>query len=178
MGADFLKVVTVRSQASQETRVLLAMRDHLVAHKVSLENHIAGALKPFGLIVARGNVCAATFYDRVLEALALAEDRGIAIRDIVLPSLKLYQEACTRIAPMTKQVEAIAGSIDMVKRFMEIPGIGPITALSFYAAIDYPERFARSADVAAYFGLTPRQPKLRGHPNGISKGNKIRAWQL
>ncbi len=58
---------------------------------------------------------------------------------------------------MTKKIEEIANSIDMVKRFMEIPGVGPITALSFYTAIDYPERFKKSADVAAYFGLTPRQ---------------------
>lgn len=55
-GEDFLKVVTVRSQAAQETRTLLSMRDHLIGHKVSLENHIAGILKPFGLIVARGNI--------------------------------------------------------------------------------------------------------------------------
>lgn len=66
-------------------------------------------------------------------------------------------EACDQIKPMTKKVEEIANSIDMVKRFMEIPGVGPITALSFYTAIDYPERFKKSADVAAYFGLTPRQ---------------------
>lgn len=171
MGADFLKVVTVRSQASQETRVLLAMRDHLVCQKVSLENHISGVLKPFGLVIARGGVCPATFYDRVLEALAIAEDRGIHLKEIVLPSLKLYQEACIRLAPMTKQVETIAGSIDMVKRFMEIPGVGPITALSFYAAIDYPERFAKSADVAAYFGLTPRQYQSgeSSYTTGISK---------
>lgn len=171
MGADFLKVVTIRSQASQETRTLLAMRSHLVSHKASLENHIAGVLKPFGLIVARGSVCADTFYDRVLEALALAEDRGIHIKEIVLPSLKLYREACSRIQPLTQQVEAIAESIDMVKRFMTIPGVGPITALSFYAAIDYPERFAKSADVAAYFGLTPRQYQSgeTNYATGISK---------
>ncbi len=55
-GEDFLKLVTVRSQASQEARALLAMRDHLVRQKVDLENHISGILKPFGLIVVRGNV--------------------------------------------------------------------------------------------------------------------------
>ena len=156
-GEDFLKVVTIRSQASQETRTLLAMRDHLVSHKISLENHIAGVLKPFGLVVARGGVCAETFYDRVLTALAEAESAGLRLKKFVLPSLHLYREACAKIPALTKQIEEIADSIDMVKRFMDIPGVGPITALSFYAAVDNPERFKKSADVAAYFGLTPRQ---------------------
>ena len=170
-GDDFLKVVTVRSKASQETRTLLAMRDHLVSHKISLENHIAGVLKPYGLIVARGGVCADTFYDRVLTALAEAESAGLRLKEFVLPSLKLYREACAKIAPMTKQIEEIAGDIEMVRRFMDIPGVGPITALSFYAAIDNPQRFKRSSDVPAYFGLTPRQYQSgeMNYMSGISR---------
>lgn len=170
-GEDFLKVVTIRSQAPQETRTLLAMRDHLMSHKISLEKHIAGVLMPHGLIVARGGVCAETFYDRVLTALAEAESSGLRPKEFVLPSLKLYRETCAKITPMTKQIEEIAGSIEMVKRFMDIPGVGPITALSFYAAIDNPERFKRSTDVAAYFGLTPRQYQSgeSNYVSGVSK---------
>ena len=40
---------------------------------------------------------------------------------------------------------------------MTVPGIGPITALAFYAAVDDPTRFRRSRSVGAYFGLTPRR---------------------
>jgi len=40
---------------------------------------------------------------------------------------------------------------------MQIPGVGPIAALSFMTAIDDPSRFKRSRDVAAYFGLTSRR---------------------
>ncbi len=156
-GEDFLKVVTVRSKASQETRTLLAMREHLMSHKISLENHIAGVLKPYGLVVARGGVCADTFYERVLTALAEAESSGLRLKEFVLPSLKLYREACRKIEPMTKQIEEIGREIEMVKRFMDIPGVGPITALAFYTAVDTPERFKKSSDVAAYFGLTPKQ---------------------
>lgn len=157
MGEDFLKLVTVRSQASQETRALLSMRDHLVGQKTSLENHISGILKPFGLMVARGDVCAETFRDRVVDALCLAEDRGVRIRDTVMPSLDLYREASTQLLLLTKQVEAIAQKHPVCKRLMTVPGVGPITSLSFVTAVDYPERFRKSADVGAYFGLTPRQ---------------------
>jgi transposase len=34
---------------------------------------------------------------------------------------------------------------------MAIPGVGPVTALTFSTAIDDPKRFRRSHDVAAYF---------------------------
>jgi transposase len=40
---------------------------------------------------------------------------------------------------------------------MQIPGVGPVAALSFMTAIDDPARFKRSRDVAAYFGLTSRR---------------------
>ncbi len=43
------------------------------------------------------------------------------------------------------------------RRSMTVPGIGPITALAFYAAVDDPTRFRRSRSVGAYFGLTPRR---------------------
>lgn len=40
---------------------------------------------------------------------------------------------------------------------MAIPGVGPVTALSFSSAIDDPQRFRRSRNVAAYFGLTSKR---------------------
>ncbi len=43
------------------------------------------------------------------------------------------------------------------RRSMTVPGIGPITALAFYAAVDDPTRFRRSRSVGAYLGLTPRR---------------------
>ncbi len=46
---------------------------------------------------------------------------------------------------------------ELCRRFMAIPGVGPVTALSFMKAIDDLSRFRRSRDVAAYFGLTSKR---------------------
>lgn len=46
---------------------------------------------------------------------------------------------------------------EVCRRFMGIPGVGPISALSFKTSIDSPQRFKRSKDVGAYLGLTPRR---------------------
>ena len=42
-------------------------------------------------------------------------------------------------------------------RLMTGPGVGPIAALTFKAAVDDPARFKRSCVVAARFGLTHHQ---------------------
>ncbi|CDX44755.1 transposase (fragment) [Mesorhizobium sp. SOD10] len=46
---------------------------------------------------------------------------------------------------------------EMCRRFVAIPGVGPVTALSFTTAIEDPSRFRLSRDVAAYFELTSRR---------------------
>jgi transposase len=40
---------------------------------------------------------------------------------------------------------------------MTVPGVGPLTALTFRATIDQPNRFRKSRDVGAHLGLTPRR---------------------
>jgi len=52
-------------------------------------------------------------------------------------------------------VKFVAGH-ELCRRLMQIPGVGPVAALSLVTAIDDPSRFKRSRDVAAYFGLTSR----------------------
>ena len=171
MGEGFLKLVTVRSQGNQEARALLIMREHLVRQKVGLENHISGILKPFGLIVARGNISAEVFRDRVITALSVAEDHGVRIKAMVLPPLDLYDDACHHLGVLTKQVETMAAENPICQRLMTAPGVGPVIALSFYSAVDYPERFRNGEDIGAYFGLTPRQFQSgeTDYMTGISK---------
>ena len=157
MGGDFIRPVILRSQINQETRTLLTMRHYLVAQKVSLENHITGSLKPFGLVTPRGHACAKKFRDNVLATLIKADERGVMIRETVMPSLDLYDTLCKQLALLTRKVEAIAKVNPICQRLMTVPGVGPIVSLSFVTAVDDPKRFKNLSDVGAYFGLTPRQ---------------------
>jgi transposase len=56
-----------------------------------------------------------------------------------------------------RKVHKLARHDVQVRRFMTVPGIGPITALCFKATIDDPTRFKRSRSVGAYMGLTTRR---------------------
>jgi transposase len=58
---------------------------------------------------------------------------------------------------LDRQVLKLASYDTQVRRFMTVPGVGPITALCFKATIDDPTRFKRSRSVGAYVGLTARR---------------------
>jgi transposase len=60
---------------------------------------------------------------------------------------------------------------DSCGRLMTIPGVGQLTALAFTAAVDDLNRFRRSRDIGAYFGLVPRryQSGEVDYTGGISK---------
>ena len=72
---------------------------------------------------------------------------------------------------LDRRVKQIASRDEVCLRFMAIPGVGPITALTFKAAVDDPDRFSSSRTVAAHFGLTPRryQSGEMDNPGRISK---------
>ena len=54
---------------------------------------------------------------------------------------------------------------------MTVPGVGPVTSLTFKAGVDDVGRFRSSRTVAAHFGLTPRryQSGETDNPGRISK---------
>jgi transposase len=49
----------------------------------------------------------------------------------------------------------LAGRDELLRRLCSIPGVGPVTAVTFKAAVDDPRRFAESKMGGAHFGLTP-----------------------
>jgi transposase len=62
-----------------------------------------------------------------------------------------------QIAALDKAVGRLCDRSQACWRLMTAPGVGPVTALAFEAAIEDPARFRRSRDVGAYLGLTPRR---------------------
>ena len=74
-----------------------------------------------------------------------------------------------QIERATKDVEKIAHQDPAVRRLCTAPGVGPITAASFAAIIDTPERFKGAHQVEAYLGLVPRE---------LSSGEKQRKGRI
>lgn len=63
----------------------------------------------------------------------------------------------TLLKSVEKKLDAIAKADERVKRVMQIPGVGRVTAEAIVTAIDDAGRFQSGRQVSAYVGLVPRQ---------------------
>ena len=143
--------VAVKSMDSQAVRVLLMARAQLISQRQATANQIRGLLKTFGLRV--GQAGGSRFAVRVRELVA---DHPVLVA-IVEPLLTVWQTLREQVAELDRQVRMRVREDAAARRLMTAPGVGAVVALAYTAVIDDPARFAKSASVGAYLGLTPRR---------------------
>lgn len=107
-------------------------------------------LRGFGLAV--GAVTRGRFEDRVWELVG----QEPLLKDAVEPLLMARRCLEEKIKDLERRIGSVTSASPVCSRLLTVPGVGPLTALSFVSAIDVPERFKRSSSVGAYRGLTPR----------------------
>ncbi|WP_206664851.1 IS110 family RNA-guided transposase [Dankookia rubra] len=143
------RAVTAKSFTAHERMALLGARRHLVEIRVELDGQIRGLLKTFGLILGKGNTDAL-----IRRAETLAEGNPV-ISSLVAKLAEVQRQVVAQIAALDRDIRHLVRSEPALKRFMTVPGVGPITALAFLSTIDDPERFKHARDVGPYLGLTP-----------------------
>ncbi len=143
----------IKTEACYRIRLLLSQRRNLKRKFLDLENSIRHSLKVFGIRL--GTVGRGGFEKAVNEAVAAVGD--VMTSGVMTCMLRARAALWTEYLTLNKLVVQLAMRDELCRRFMEIPGVGPIAALSFSSAIDDPKRFRRSRDVAAYFGLTGKR---------------------
>ena len=145
------RLAHVKSEDSQKRRVLLNSRKMLLGNRIEIENQIRGNLKVFGLKV--GQVTPLQYEARVRELIGDDEE----LLAYIEPLLKVRGYILMQCKELDKKVRALVRGDEVCRRFMSIPGVGPLTALVYKSAIDDPKRFAKSANVGVHLGLTPRK---------------------
>ncbi len=176
LGATSRLAVHVKNVTCEQVRFQIVLRDQLVRQKTALRNALRSHLRTFGSELTALPPPSKLREHVEVHLQRLREDGfGNAVTD--LTALLEVTEALTQyVARMDRRMQALAESLAVTKRFMEIPGVGPISALSFYCAIEDPHRFARSRDVGAYLGMTPalKQSGSTTRNGRITKaGNKL-----
>ncbi len=138
-----------KSEAHQRALKIIDARDVLVAARVKLVNHVRGSLKSLGIILPAG--CSTEAFARKATEHLEAEDYAL-----VAPVIEMIAELSMRIKAEDKHIDAmIAESYPTAQKLMTIPGVGPITALSFVLIVGSAERFNKARDVGPFLGLVP-----------------------
>ena len=101
----------------------------------------------FGVRLARG--LNAALVDQVI-----AMSDGIAGLSGAMRGLVSARDAVLgAIAAIDADIKKLVHASDACRQLMTIPGVGPLSALAFTAAIDDPDRFRRSRDLGTDLGL-------------------------
>ena len=151
MQTGWYREVQIKSRGSHAIRALLTSRALLVKMTRDLENQIRGLLKVEGLVIGRAKE--GVFSARVEALVADRPDMEM----IIHPLLSVRKGILKQLSALDRRVRSLANDTPPARILMTVPGVGPITALAFMAAIDDPTRFKRSRSVGAYLGLTPRR---------------------
>jgi transposase len=141
--------VPMKSIATHRVRAIVVARDQFVRMCTALINKIRGLAKTFGIIIGAGK---GGSFDRAVQH-ALPSDP--IVRDLLKGLLETLAILRERRRGFDRQLDRIARNDEVCRRLMTAPGVGPITAVAFAAAIEDPSRFRRASDVGAYLGLTP-----------------------
>jgi transposase len=157
IGRNTISQVYLKSLACEQLRGTLVMRKRVVVMRVVAESVLRSRLSLHGRVLrrARGASGVRPQVEAILAQIN-AED-GVDLRPELGPLLDLCDSLSAYLKKLNSEIEARAKCSDVCRLLMEIPGVGPVCAVSFYTAIEDPSRFVRTSDVAAYLGLVPRR---------------------
>jgi len=148
---ELLSPIEHGCEEDQVHRMAITLRDSLVRQRVNMISSIRFTLKSLGV---RLPVCSTgAFVNRCRE-----EMEESPLLDVVETSLQALEEMNKSIKQYEKHISKTAAEHHPeTKLLQQVPGVGPLTSLSFVLAVGDPNRFEDPRDVGAYFGLVPRR---------------------
>lgn len=156
LAGPLVSRVHMKSLDCQELASRLTIRRHLISTRVRTTNLLSRQLELYG-----GRVKGGAKPAKYLEAVEI-ELRAVFGRSTshLVTELRHLLRRCQDLFAYQDQIDRelhqIAKDHEVCSRLMDIPGIGPICALTFYTSVADPNRFRKAADIGPYFGLTPK----------------------
>jgi len=144
------------SDAQRHVRAELAVREALIRTRTRYVAVVKALLRRDGWRLPSGMP---EHTARKVAALPL----GAAARAELTPLLTLLAPLQDQIDAADRQLEAVAAQDPVVRRLESVPGIGPVTAVAFVAALDTVDRFTSARQVAGYLGLAPSERSSGEH---------------
>jgi transposase len=166
MQRPTMRFVAVKSVEQQCDRALHSARDLLVRQATQLANAIRGLAYEMGVTTAQG----AAGMAGLLRLIDEADDRLPAALLPMLGALAAqWRSTQAEIEKLSRHLRGLANKNPEVRRLMQIPGVGPVTAHAVVAAIGDGSQFRTGRNFSAWVGLTPR---------GLGTGGKHRSGHI
>lgn len=143
--------VRVKGRNAMLAKALLGARSQLLGISLALENQIRGVLKTFGRIVPKGG---GGLFEKNVRALVTDE---VDIAAVIMPILQARHIVRAKCTALDRRLIMVVQGSSTCRMLMTMPGIGPITAVAYVAALERPDTFRQSRAVGAWVGLTPRR---------------------
>lgn len=153
-----------RGEAQQQDLAVIRIRAQLVKTRTQLVNAARGVVKSLGGRLPKAD--AAYFVSKTWAEVPAA------LRPALQPLYRALSEINAQIETLDREIAHLSKQrYPETRRLASVPGIGPVTALSYVLTLGDPRRFAHSRDAGAYLGLRPRQRQSgeRDPEMGIAK---------
>ena len=151
------RVVAIKTVAQQDIQLIHSMRKELVDQRTALVNQTRGLLSERGIIINQGIAQVRQQLPLILED---AENGLTAL------SREMFAEQYDKIKALVddeiktqdQRINRLCNANELSKRFLDVPGVGPLTATIVAADIgDTGKGYESSRDYAASLGVVPKQ---------------------
>lgn len=146
-----IRPVPVKTEYQQAIQSLHRLREQWKLTRQSRINTLRGIMREFGISIPLGPKAAIKIAGSNLEHIPTTIQN--AMRD-VLEEITLLEQ---RMGDVEAQLKRIAKQDEVVQGFMQISGIGLLTATAMRAAVQSPAQFKNGRQLSAWLGITPRE---------------------
>ena len=173
LRCNLLPACYVLSPEMRDLRRLLRYRNLVVQESVRMQNRIAGLLMETGTPFVKEKLHGKKYFAHLLQTL---EEVPESVQDLLRMSrgaMEMFQSTQKRLV---RGLLADPNLRPRVERLASIPGVGPITALTWALEIADPHRFSSNGDAMSYCGLTSALRSSAGKQQRSPISKQRNAW--
>ncbi len=154
-GRRHARAIPVKDGAAQALQSLERIEALYARQRTQLGNTLRGLLAEFGIVLPKGPGHLAR---RLPELMGSARWAAVppALQEGLAELFAQFMAVGEKLDAAKKRLVGAAAHDPRARLLASVPGIGPLIAAGFVAAVGDARRFASGRDLAAWLGLTPK----------------------
>jgi transposase len=169
MSRPSMRFVAIKTVEQQDIQAVHRVRSGLMDQRKAKANQLRGLASEYGLVAPKELLHLRSAIPLWIED----QENGLSerFRRLLRGLWRDLQNLDERIEELDREIEQIARRDPVAMRLQQVRGIGPVTATALLATVGDASQFSNGREMAASFGLTPKQSSSGGKERllGISK---------